>query len=78
LKEPPFFHAFLPFIIGGISGMVATTCIQPIDTIKVRIQIKGEGGTGKSNASFSFIAKEILTNQGVKGFYKGLDSALFR
>lgn len=31
-----------PFVIGGLSGMFATTVVQPIDTVKVRIQISGE------------------------------------
>lgn len=26
-----------PFFIGGLSGMIATACIQPLDTVKVRI-----------------------------------------
>lgn len=32
----PFMRAALPFINGGLSGMVATTVVQPIDMIKVR------------------------------------------
>jgi solute carrier family 25 oxoglutarate transporter 11 len=26
-----------PFVFGGISGCTATTCIQPLDTIKVQL-----------------------------------------
>ena len=33
-----------PFVNGGLSGMLATTIIQPIDMIKVRIQIGDKGG----------------------------------
>lgn len=29
-----------PFVIGGLSGMLATCIIQPIDMIKVSIQLK--------------------------------------
>lgn len=29
-----------PFVIGGLSGMFATCIIQPIDMIKVSIQLK--------------------------------------
>jgi solute carrier family 25 oxoglutarate transporter 11 len=74
-------------LIGGLSGMAATSCIQPIDTVKVRIQLRGEeAGMAKSSGAafektslspFSVI-KEILKNDGLKGFYKGLDSALLR
>ena len=66
----------LPFVIGGLSGMCATSVIQPIDTVKVRIQIKGEEGV--RNASPFAVAREIHQNQGIRGFYQGLDSALFR
>lgn len=31
-----------PFIIGGLSGMLATCIIQPVDMIKVTIQLKSE------------------------------------
>lgn len=32
-----------PFINGGLSGMAATCIIQPIDMVKVRIQIGAQG-----------------------------------
>jgi hypothetical protein len=31
-----------PFVIGGLSGCLATMIIQPIDMIKVTIQLKSE------------------------------------
>lgn len=33
-----------PFINGGLSGMAATTIIQPIDMVKVRLQLGASGG----------------------------------
>jgi solute carrier family 25 oxoglutarate transporter 11 len=64
------------FAIGGMSGMMATSCIQPIDMVKVRIQLKSEAG---GNLSPFKIASEIYANEGgVKGFYRGIDSALLR
>ena len=35
-----FFDTIQPFWIGGFSGMFATCVIQPIDMIKVTIQLK--------------------------------------
>ncbi len=67
-----------PFLFGGISGMVATTCIQPLDTVKVRIQIVGETLGKGAKASPLQIGKDILSKEGINGLYKGLDSALFR
>lgn len=58
--------------------MMATTVIQPIDTIKVRIQIRGEELGAGAKISPAQISKEIMAQQGIKGFYQGLDSALFR
>lgn len=37
-----FIDAIQPFVIGGLSGMFATCIIQPIDMIKVSIQLKSE------------------------------------
>jgi solute carrier family 25 oxoglutarate transporter 11 len=65
------------FLIGGISGCIATTVIQPIDYLKVQIQVRSEQG-GKSLSPIS-IAKEIYgEKKSFKPFYKGLDSALLR
>lgn len=36
---PSKFRAVANFAIGGASGMVATCFVQPIDMVKVRIQI---------------------------------------
>lgn len=43
-SEPPaWWKAIKPFVNGGTSGMLATSIIQPIDLVKVRIQL---GATG--------------------------------
>lgn len=81
-----FLDAVLPFALGGASGMTATCFIQPVDMVKVRIQIKSEElsrlkhegkGTGGSVSPFVVI-KEIMATGGAKTFYKGIDSALTR
>lgn len=66
------------FAFGGLSGMIATFVIQPLDTVKVRIQLIGEKAVKGSSKSFFSTAKNIFANEGARGFYKGLDSALFR
>ena len=55
--------------------MCATSVIQPIDMVKVRIQLASELG-GQTNP-FK-VAAECFQTSGVKGFYAGLDSALLR
>lgn len=42
--EASFFHtpparSALPFINGGLAGMLATSAIQPVDMVKVRLQL---------------------------------------
>mmetsp|Transcript_27883 Transcript_27883/g.29047 ORF Transcript_27883/g.29047 Transcript_27883/m.29047 type:complete len:290 (+) Transcript_27883:37-906(+) len=65
------------FMIGGIAGMVATSVIQPIDCVKVQIQIRSEGGS--QALSPVAIAKDIYREKlSIRPFYAGLDSALLR
>ena len=65
------------FLIGGLSGCIAITVIQPVDYLKVQIQVRSEQG-GKSLSPFT-IGKEIYgKDKSFKPFYRGLDSALLR
>lgn len=48
----PIWAACKPFVNGGSSGMLSTMLIQPIDMIKVRIQL-GEKGSPVSHAALS-------------------------
>jgi solute carrier family 25 oxoglutarate transporter 11 len=74
----PFMRAALPFINGGTAGMVATTVIQPIDMIKVRLQLAGEGArTGPKPTPLS-VTKEIIAAGKVMDLYTGLSAGLLR
>lgn len=73
-----FLDAVLPFALGGASGMTATCFIQPVDMVKVRIQIKSEEvsklkAQGKPVTSVSpfVVIKEIMSTGGILTFYKG-------
>ena len=78
-QKPSWIDNALPFAIGGASGMFATTIIQPIDMIKVRIQIKSEKLGKGADVSPVTVFREMMANgQGFKQMYKGLDSALVR
>lgn len=43
-----------PFVNGGLSGMAATTIIQPIDMVKVRLQLGATGGPVRKFSRFFF------------------------
>lgn len=59
-----------PFVNGGASGMLATSVIQPFDMVKVRIQL-GQG-------SATHVVKNMLRDEGMRAFYKGLSAGLLR
>ncbi|KAI3956852.1 hypothetical protein MKX01_000886 [Papaver californicum] len=71
-KNPPvgLWQNVKPFLNGGASGMLATCVIQPIDMIKVRIQL-GQG-------SGIHVARSMLREEGLGAFYKGLSAGLLR
>jgi len=60
-----------------MAGIVATTAIQPIDMVKVRIQLSGEGGKGGS-ANPLAIGRQIIREEGAAALYKGLGAAYLR
>lgn len=74
----PFMRAALPFINGGLSGMVATTVIQPVDMIKVRIQLAGEGKASGPKATPLSVTREILASGKALDLYTGLSAGLLR
>jgi len=74
----PFMRAALPFINGGIAGMTATTVIQPVDMIKVRIQLAGEGAAGGPKPTPIGVARDIIAKGKVLDLYTGLTAGLLR
>ena len=76
--QNPILHAALPFVIGGSSGMVATVCIQPIDMLKVRLQLFGEGVHGGVRPTPFTVAKDVVAQGGVLSLYNGLSAGLLR
>ncbi|KAF2416702.1 mitochondrial 2-oxoglutarate/malate carrier protein-like protein [Tothia fuscella] len=74
----PFMRTALPFINGGLAGMTATTVIQPVDMIKVRLQLAGEGvKTGPKPTPIS-VAKDVIASGKVMDLYTGLSAGLLR
>jgi solute carrier family 25 oxoglutarate transporter 11 len=74
----PAVRAALPFVNGGLAGMTATAVIQPIDMIKVRLQLAGEGvKTGPKPTPIS-VAREVIAAGKVMDLYTGLSAGLLR
>ncbi|KAF3936716.1 Mitoferrin-1 [Dactylella cylindrospora] len=83
--QPDFLHRpavrkVLPFVNGGIAGVMASCVIQPVDMIKVRIQLAGEGvksASGPKVTPFS-VARDIVARGKVLDLYSGLSAAVLR
>ncbi|KAF9729718.1 putative mitochondrial 2-oxoglutarate/malate carrier protein [Paraphaeosphaeria minitans] len=74
----PFVRAALPFINGGIAGMTATTVIQPVDMVKVRLQLAGEGVKTGPKPTPASVFKDIVASGKVLDLYTGLSAGLLR
>lgn len=74
----PAVRAALPFVNGGLAGMFATVCIQPIDMVKVRIQLAGEGSRGGARPGPIAVARDIVAQGKVLDLYAGLSAGLLR
>merc|ERR1711865_382382 len=71
-QDTGMFKYIKPFFVGGSAGCMATCCVQPIDMVKVRIQM----GTASTNPVV--VAKDIIAAEGVGGLYKGLSAGILR
>lgn len=74
----PYMRAALPFINGGLAGMTATVAIQPVDMVKVRLQLAGEGAKTGPRPSALGITRDIIAAGKVLDLYTGLSAGLLR
>jgi solute carrier family 25 oxoglutarate transporter 11 len=74
----PLMKTLLPFINGGAAGMAATTVIQPIDMIKVRLQLAGEGVKTGPKPTPITVTKDLIAAGKVMDLYTGLSAGLLR
>lgn len=63
-------------LYGGIAGIIATTTVFPLDTVKTRLQNqRGVGvGSGKGGQYTGVIDcfRKIIRGEGARGLYRGL------
>lgn len=78
LLHSPMLRAALPFLNGGLAGMAATSVIQPVDMIKVRLQLAGEGAKTGPRPTPMTVTREILAAGKVLDLYTGLSAGLLR
>ncbi|KAI1502841.1 mitochondrial carrier domain-containing protein [Biscogniauxia marginata] len=59
-------------LAGAVSGAVAQTCTYPFDVLRRRFQINTMSGMGYQYKSIGGAVRAIITQEGVRGLYKGL------
>ncbi|RKF60688.1 putative mitochondrial carrier [Erysiphe neolycopersici] len=57
---------------GAISGAVAQTCTYPFDVLRRRFQVNKMTGMGYEYKSIPDAVKIIITQEGIRGMYKGI------
>lgn len=65
------------FAKGGAAGLMATCVVQPIDLVKTRLQLVGEGGSAQK-LGVKGVVRNVIKEEGIFGFYNGLSAGLFR
>ena len=59
-------------------SMGATCFVQPLDLVKNRMQLSGEGGKAREHKTSLHAIRHIVKNEGVFAFYNGLSAGLLR
>ena len=59
-------------LAGGTAGMIARTCIAPIERIKILFQIQ------KGSSSYIKLLSNVLKNEGIKSMWRGNSAAVIR
>jgi len=69
---------YLKFAFGGTAGVCAVMFTQPLDLVKNRMQMSGEGGKAKLYKNTFDAIKGIIRNEGPLGLYNGLSAGALR
>lgn len=64
------------YVASGVGSCAADFGTNWIDVVKVRLQVSTAAGASKTSAWQ--VSRDILSNEGVRGFLKGLSPALLR
>ncbi|EOD15784.1 mitochondrial carrier family [Emiliania huxleyi CCMP1516] len=64
------------FVTGASAALSGWMFVHPMDVLKVRQQLMGEGG--QKSAGVSAVARQVVQAEGVAGLYAGLSAAAAR
>ncbi len=72
--DPQTATFFKKFMAGSVAGAVGSLAGNPFDVLKTKMMTN----TGKQVPSMIQTGKELYANQGISGFYRGVDSNVAR
>lgn len=64
-------RAGLTGISAAMSGSVAAVVTTPVDVVKTRVMLSADGRRTKSGNGTYAVGRDILTNEGVRGLFRG-------
>lgn len=62
----------------GCSAVITVTAVHPIDVVKTRLQVSGNGVRNYKALGINGTIKTILREEGLRAFWKGIDAAWLR
>lgn len=60
---------------GSLAGLVSSTATFPLDLVRRRLQLRGQGGVGGAGqqpATFRGMFRSVVQREGIKGLYSGI------
>lgn len=62
------------FVAGALAGAIGSTAGNPFDVLKTRMMAY----EGADSPALSYFARDVMNNQGIAGFYKGIQANIMR
>ena len=61
----------MSLVCGGVAGLVSSTATFPLDLVRRRMQLEGQGGA-RRYAGYADVVRSVLRRDGLRGFYAGI------
>mmetsp|Transcript_102183 Transcript_102183/g.288656 ORF Transcript_102183/g.288656 Transcript_102183/m.288656 type:complete len:301 (-) Transcript_102183:93-995(-) len=78
MADHGFRDAATQVLLAGTSNATAGMCTNPIDVVKVRMQMRGEGAAAGPRVGVFHTGQEIIRTEGVSGLCRGLGASVLR
>ncbi|KAK9815221.1 hypothetical protein WJX72_000172 [[Myrmecia] bisecta] len=62
----------MSLLCGSVAGLVSSTVTFPLDLVRRRMQLEGQGGKQMRYGSYTQVFRSIMRRDGLRGFYSGI------